>query len=456
MRRRSLSFRLFVYLFIVQMFLIVLQPIIVIAVALSGLNPEASANLNEWGEGYARQMVVSSLRRAPDASLLIEPTPALQAYTARSPSLQFAAWDAASGAEAAGSSPALLASLKPLWSTKITSLRFRLSEAAADARVGVLRRSQTPAGAVVVAIYGYAFGFSEWLFLVTMMLHPYGLAMFSPFVLPAAALAYFLVRRGLAPLRAAAQKAADIDLNSLDVVIPDADVPEEVAPFVTAVNDALKRVRGSIEAQQRFLANAAHELRTPITVLCSRIDAPEEATFMLDLKRDARRIKTIVEQLLSAARIAHDRDAIGEWADLRDIALTAILDYTPLAIASGRTIELERAKVPVTVRCDRHALERVVINLVENACRAEPEGGAVIVKVLAAGAIEFIDHGAGVAPQDRANVFEPFWRKSNSSPGTGLGLAISKEIVECHGGEIAIAETPGGGATFRMHLPLAA
>ena len=452
-RRRSLSFRLVGYLFVIQMFLIIMMPIFAIVVAVSGLNPTASQNLNEWGEGYAQDLIARLLQRGSGDSLRVERGSALSDYLRDSPSFLYAAWDAESGIVAEGSSKVLVDAIRPKWNAGVASIRFRLPTEFHKSLIGVLRQSHTAVGQVVIVVYGYTFHFRDLLYLMRTMFRPFALLMFSPFILPASAMAFFLVRRGLAPLRVAADKAARIDVNSLDCAIPDDDVPDEVVPFVTAVNDALKRVHQSVAAQQRFLANAAHELRTPITVLCLRIDNPNTATFTQDLKRDARRIRTLVEQLLSAAHMSHGKDAVNDIADLRKLVLSMVLDYMPLAVANDRNIELERPSEPVMIRCDRHALERVVVNLIENACRAEPQGGAVYVRVFPDATIEVVDHGSGIDAADRENIFEPFWRKDNSVPGAGLGLSITKEIVEHHGGRISVSVTPGGGATFKVSLP---
>jgi signal transduction histidine kinase len=95
----------------------------------------------------------------------------------------------------------------------------------------------------------------------------------------------------------------------------------------------------------------------------------------------------------------------------------------------------------------------VLTNLIDNALRAEPSKGSVVVRIDSDKIVEVIDHGEGIAAADREMIFEPFWRKSESSPGTGLGLAIAKEIVDAHGGRIWVEDTPGGGATFKLAFP---
>lgn len=132
--------------------------------------------------------------------------------------------------------------------------------------------------------------------------------------------------------------------------------------------------------------------------------------------------------------------------------LNLVADYTPLMIENKRRIAFEGPESPTVVKGARWALECVVANLLDNALRAEPEGGAVQVRVLPMGALEVIDHGAGVALSDREKIFEPFWRREREGAGVGLGLSISKRLVERMGGSIFVKDTPGGGATFRIEL----
>ncbi|MBM3625220.1 MAG: ATP-binding protein, partial [Alphaproteobacteria bacterium] len=126
-----------------------------------------------------------------------------------------------------------------------------------------------------------------------------------------------------------------------------------------------------------------------------------------------------------------------------------------LAIRDGREIEYLGPSGAVFVRGNKVAIEAVVANLIDNALRAEPRGGSVAIRVNENATIEVIDHGAGVAEDDRRAIFEPFWRMSEGASGAGLGLAIAKELVSKLKGRIWVENTPGGGATFKISLPRA-
>ena len=228
--------------------------------------------------------------------------------------------------------------------------------------------------------------------------------------------AWLTVRHGLAPLKSAAQKVAGVDMNSLNQRVATQRMPDEVAPFVDAVNAALARLDIGVATQRRFIANAAHQLRTPITILRTHIDDSDtdEATFRRTVKHDAIRIQAIVEQLLAAASLSNKPDAVDEKVDLGDTILDLISDYLPLALENRREIELDCPSEAIIVRGNRRAIECIVTNLIDNALRAEPEGGTVLVRVRPGATVEVVDHGEGVAVEDNEKIFEPFWRKDDS------------------------------------------
>jgi len=254
-------------------------------------------------------------------------------------------------------------------------------------------------------------------------------------------------------LREAAAAAARIDLESLGERLPEAQMPAEIMPLVSAINSLLARLDAGVARQRRFTANAAHELRTPIAIMRARADNPENDSLREDFRRSLRRMRTIAEQLLALARLNERQGLAFEEIDLAQATLATVADYMPLVIENGRRIEFEPPQQRTKVRADRRALESILSNLIDNALRSEPNGGVIVVRANGNGVVEVVDHGAGVAAAERELVFEPFWRKSDATPGTGLGLAIVKELVEAHHGKVWVEETPGGGATFAIALP---
>jgi signal transduction histidine kinase len=449
-RRRSMSLRLVILLAAAQIGgMLLLVPITDFLVSVSGLAPGWEIAPDDWGEYRLQSLVAKSVTREGGGAPRLAPTAALQAYVADNPRARYAAFDCA-GAALAGSSPELVEALS-LGRIEPAAIKFRLAGEADPGARGALRRFPVAPGVCAVAAYGYRFAWSDVFAVAGLFLTLHSAIVIAPAVLGALLIAWLVVRRGLAPLRAAAAQVAAIDMNTLHKRVVADDAPEEVTPFVDAVNGALARLDAGVAAQRRFTANAAHELRTPIAIMRAHADNPDDAAFRRDMRRDIRRVQTIVEQLLATARYAV-RTAPRADIDLGDTVLAMVADYTPLVIENGRRIEFEPPPAPTLVEGDKWALECVIANLLDNALRAEPEGGVVEVRVLPTAAVEIVDHGAGVPPAERERIFEPFWRRDARSKGVGLGLAISKTLAELMGGAILVTETRGGGATFRVSL----
>ena len=402
-----------------------------------------------------RDLVVGSLRRDPDGALIIEPSAALVARSARNPQLAYAALDRKTRAVARGSSPSVAA--------EILALERRtgpLAYAGTDAGFrggngkGALKIVLTdlPLGDVIVAAQGFEFEWPDFWAVIRFSMR--AAILYSPPILLASAfIVWVAVGRGLRPLAAVSAQAGRIDLERLGERLPSEGLPSEMLPVVDLINAALGRVEDGVDRQRRFIANAAHELRTPVAILRARIDAIESARSKPELQSDVRQLQNILEQLLSTARASEPSGSRGAEIDLGDAVGAVAADYLPLAIKNGRRLEFHDAGGEVRIRGDRRALASVVGNLIDNALRAEPEGGVVQVSVESEGVVAVIDHGEGVGKEDREKIFEPFWRKSETTPGAGLGLAIAKELVEKLGGRIWVEDTPGGGASFRFSFP---
>jgi signal transduction histidine kinase len=410
-----------------------------------------SKNRDELAVPRINNLLLDSLHRAPDGKLVIEPTPGLRAVLTRTPPTLVAAFDARTGTPIEGSSPALVRELFGMRKIRTSHMHFRLRDGDQSDLVGHMLVAGTPFGPIALASYGHRF---EWID-VLLTLHYEMISYLRYFLLAAilaVAVAWIGFKRGLSPLNKVAREAELIDLDSLHQRLPIQDVPAEVVPLVSSMNKALQRIDEGAERQRRFLANAAHELRTPVAILMERLDEPPGQGGIVKLRNDAQRIWNIVEQLLASARLDRSESRADETLDLNVVVELIVDSLALLAVKMKKGLDFERCEDAQIVSADRLALQSIVTNLIHNALRSEPVDGRVVVKVCREQSVEVVDHGAGVAAADREIIFEPFWRKNEATPGTGLGLAIAKELIEKHGGRIWVEETPGGGATFKLSL----
>jgi two-component system, OmpR family, sensor kinase len=452
-KRFSLSSRLVGHLLAGQLVVYLVILIINIPLALTGVSVDLDMKLDDFAATRARDQVAESLKFDANGVPFIRPTRRLRSHMTQNPSLKFAVYNLAQTFAAIGSSADLVAWLNRMNEVKALSMNFTINNTSEPNLRGTLTKQDTAVGRVVIAVYGYHFELSDLFYFFRDNARD-NFIYFLPVAAAAALIAWLAARRGLAPVRRAAAYAAHINQGSIEQRIPIDNIPTEILPLFDAVNAALVRLVAGTERQRRFTTNAAHELRTPVAILHARIDALADVPSQNELKRDVRRIQTIIDQLLIAARLGSHLGSIDEAVDVAATVRAQVGDYAPLVIANNRDLEFVGPSMPVVVQGDRRALEGVVANLIDNALRAEPVGGTVVVRVAQDASVMVIDHGEGVAECDRAMIFEPFWRKSEAAPGSGLGLATVKELVDLHKGKIAVEETPGGGATFKMTLSL--
>ena len=265
-----------------------------------------------------------------------------------------------------------------------------------------------------------------------------------------------IFRLAIRPLHRASDRAKHISPTRLDVRLPTDDMPPEILPLVEAVNQALDRLEHGFRSQREFAADAAHELRTPLAILRTRIETLPHSDASDALGRDVENMSRVVSQLLDATEletVVVDPDAV---ADLHEVCVEVAEFIAPLALKRGKNIELTCADEPVLVKGNAEMIRRATRNLVENALHHTPEGTAIEIIVGADGSVSVIDNGHGVPLADRASIFQRFWRRSpRTSGGAGLGLSIVKKIVEAHHGSITVEDAPGRGAKFTMRLPRA-
>ncbi len=287
---------------------------------------------------------------------------------------------------------------------------------------------------------------------------------------------WWVINRSLAPIerarRQVARRAAD-DFSPLD----NRDLPEEVSPLVDELNLLFGRVRGAFDAQKNFVADAAHELRSPLTALKLQAQALRRAdddpavrdANVARLNQGIDRAIKLVEQLLTLAREEAGSSPQGTASakpDLQEIIKLAVSDV--LAQASQKHIDLGLTENPesqppqaVHVSGQDEALRMMLRNLLENAVKYTPESGRVDISLQASAGqavLTIEDSGPGIAPEDRARAFDRFFRAADVSlePGSGLGLAIVKVIAERHGGSISLSASEKlGGLRVDVRFPLA-
>ncbi|WP_101925292.1 MULTISPECIES: sensor histidine kinase [Luteimonas] len=385
-------------------------------------------------------VIARALVRADDGGLALRRTPELAELQAATPDLWFVAEDDAGRRVGFGDMPIHYASLLGrLGDLSYAQLRAR---EAPYALAAVIRREASPAGPVTILGHGKL---NELGIIVLLATNVVIVPIFLLLALTSLLVTPWVVRRSLAGLSHIAGEAAQIDVDRRGRRLSEAQVPTEIAPLVRAVNDALRRLDEGYEQQRRFIASAAHELRTPIAVLQAKVDAAASAETRR-LATDVQRLATLSEQLLDLQRL--DTDMQDEALDLAALVRRVVADLAPLLIASERTIEV-RIEAPLPCRGDAAALERVVTNLVQNA--AEHGGRHVVVRVRGAG-FEVEDDGPGIPPEERERVFEPFHRLRPRATGSGLGLNLVQQVVERHGGRVSITDAVGGGTRVRVDL----
>ncbi|HEY6254712.1 MAG TPA: HAMP domain-containing sensor histidine kinase [Xanthobacteraceae bacterium] len=273
------------------------------------------------------------------------------------------------------------------------------------------------------------------------------------FLLVQLGIGVFTVRRGLAPLEALSALAGKINPGNSRVRLPQAGVPQEISPLVAAVNSALDRLDEGMQQQREFTANAAHQLRTPLTVLAANIDMMGDAAVAAKLRYDVDLMSRIVTQLLLVARLESLNISVDDRVELAATVREAAENLGALAISTHKTLEVDEPAAPVFVRGNTHAVAAAVSNLIENALNHSPPGGAVKIRVTTSPSIEVLDSGPGVPPHMREKIFERFWRGESSKEGAGLGLAIVRRIMHALRGNVSVADAPGGGAMFSLEFP---
>ena len=276
---------------------------------------------------------------------------------------------------------------------------------------------------------------------------------------------WWVVSRSLAPVARVRGQVAARQADDLSPV-SESGLPEEVRPLVHELNLLFERVRQAFEAQKHFVADAAHELRSPLAALKLQVQslkrAPDEATRELAVNRLAAgidRATRLVEQMLALARqeAGASADMAPEPVALQEVARLALSDA--IAVAQARHIDIGIASADAArVRGRPEALRTLLRNLLDNAVKYTPEGGRVDIRIAqqADGAeLAVEDSGPGLPAEERERVFDRFYRSGEpQAPGSGLGLAIVKSIADQHGATLDLGRSESlGGLRVRLRFP---
>ncbi len=283
-----------------------------------------------------------------------------------------------------------------------------------------------------------------------------------------AGVGYALSRGSLRPIRTITRTAQRISAHQLDESIPRTGSGDELDDLAMTLNDMLSRVRDGVERMKRFSADAAHQLRTPLTALQNEIEVtlvkPRSALeYRRTLEDMLVQVDTFTETVNAMLRLAQSEgglDPAHRVAVDMDPLLEEVIEFFS-ALAEDRKIDLSfTGPAGAAVLGDPIWLHQLFANLVHNALEYTPEGGKIEVQASAGDAevtVTVRDDGAGMSREDREIAFQRFQRGSTSSAGNGmgLGLALAREVVRAHAGTIEIDSELGRGSTFRVRLPRA-
>jgi two-component system, OmpR family, sensor kinase len=278
---------------------------------------------------------------------------------------------------------------------------------------------------------------------------------------------WWIVSRSLRPVGAISSAAAKISGGDLSQRINVAEAESELGQLAAVLNSTFARLEAAFAQQQQFTSDAAHELRTPVSVMLTQAQtalnrertAPEYRETVEICQRAAQRMRRLIESLLALARLDAGQEQMKRLEF--DFSQT-ISDCAEMVqpIAEERAVKISTALEPVEITGDSERLAQVVTNLLTNAIQYNLRDGEVRVKLESQNGMAVLtvsDTGQGIGAEDLPRVFERLYRadKSRSTGGNGLGLAISKAVVEAHGGTIEVASEENVGTTFTVRLPMA-
>ena len=277
-----------------------------------------------------------------------------------------------------------------------------------------------------------------------------------PILLILLAIDIVIFRRAVVPLLRASEEAKNIGPARTDIRLPTERIPSEILPLVTAVNQAFDRLENGFRAQRQFTADAAHQLRTPLAILRTRIETLDKGSGAQELLADIEGMSRIVSQLLEIAELDTLVLDPAETADLRAVCADVVGSIAPYALACSKDIALRGTDEPVRVKGNAEMLQRAIFNLAENAIKYTADETSVDVEVRDDGSVRVRDCGPGIPSAEQGLIFERFWRGDRRrTDGAGLGLSIVRGVVDDHAATVAVENLPDGGAQFTLSFRLA-
>ena len=275
-------------------------------------------------------------------------------------------------------------------------------------------------------------------------------------IIPFALLLFFLAgaiaaRRASSQILRIARRADHIEPHRLDIRLDSGAGPSELEPLIHAANRALDRLEKGFREQNDFVANVAHELRTPLAVVALRAEAIRDLEVRDSIHASIARTSHVVGQLMELASVENCAPEF-QPVDLSIIAQRVIMDHAPLAYRSGKTLELcGKITGELTLEGNAGLISIVLSNLIDNAVRHTPSGTKIKVELGPGKAISVVDNGPGIRRSDSQLVRKRYWRGDHKrTDGAGLGLAISDRIMALHGGRMEVIDTGGFGARFLL------
>lgn len=273
---------------------------------------------------------------------------------------------------------------------------------------------------------------------------------------------YLLARNALRPVTAMSRQARQIGAETLTARVPVENERDELGFLAVTLNDLLERLQSSFEMQRRFMADASHELRTPVSIIQGEADvtltrpdrSPDEYRESIEVMQKASlKLTRIVHNLFLLARTdAGQYPMQRSRFYLNELIADCVRSMRNIAATRGVTLE-QSGDAETVIEADEELVNRMLLNLIDNALKFTPAGGRVVVQATA-GVIRVSDTGTGIAPEDRGRIFERFFRADRTTGGAGLGLPIARWIAEAHGGSLTLERSDAGGTTFRIELPL--